>query len=88
MKSMNGKKLKLAAATAGTAGLLAMGGLTIAVSGTSAAEPEPGAPAAPTATTGVTVTEGVPATTPLTEFAKPSIEGPAPLPAEDQGLPG
>lgn len=39
--------------------------------------------------TGVTVTASVvPPTTPETEMAVPGITGPAPLPVEEQGLPG
>ncbi|MCW2514048.1 MAG: hypothetical protein JWR11_3090 [Mycobacterium sp.] len=38
--------------------------------------------------TGVTVTQPAPTNAPLVEKAVPSITGPAPLPVEDQGLPG
>jgi hypothetical protein len=38
--------------------------------------------------TGVTVTESVDSTTLSVTEAKPGITGPAPLPSEEQGLPG
>jgi hypothetical protein len=38
--------------------------------------------------TGVTVTESVPPTTLPVPEATPGIKGPAPLPSEEQGLPG
>ena len=38
--------------------------------------------------TGVTVTQTVTPGAPLIEQAAPSITGPAPLPVEEQGLPG
>jgi hypothetical protein len=38
--------------------------------------------------TGVTVTASTIAPAPAVESAVPSIEGPAPLPLEEQGLPG
>ena len=38
--------------------------------------------------TGVTVTESVAPTTPPVILATPGITGPAPLPPEEQGLPG
>jgi hypothetical protein len=39
-------------------------------------------------TTGVTITQSVSPTEPQTSKAVPSITGPAPLPPEEQGLPG
>ena len=38
--------------------------------------------------TGATVTESVAPTTPAVPEATPGIRGPAPLPSEEQGLPG
>ena len=38
--------------------------------------------------TGVTITESVDPTTPSVTEATPAIKGPAPLPSEEQGLPG
>jgi hypothetical protein len=38
--------------------------------------------------TGATVTESVAQTTPAVPEATPAIRGPAPLPSEEQGLPG
>jgi hypothetical protein len=66
-----------------------MGGLTVA--STSWAEPEP-APPGPIVTeevsTGETSTETAAPTTPTTPSAAPEITGPAPLPPEEEGLPG
>lgn len=38
--------------------------------------------------TGITVTESAAPTAPETSMAAPAIKGPAPLPPEEQGLPG
>ena len=38
--------------------------------------------------TGVTLTESISPTTPSVTEATPAIKGPAPLPSEEQGLPG
>lgn len=86
---MNAKKLKLAAATAGATGVLAMGALTVAFSGTSVADPAaPGPIATPEATTGATTKASTANAEPETSVATPSITGPAPLPPEEEGLPG
>lgn len=47
-----------------------------------------GADAGSPMSTGVTVTESVAPTTPPVIRATPGITGPAPLPPEEQGLPG
>jgi len=39
-------------------------------------------------TAGSTETEGTPPSAPVTSMAVPAIKGPAPLPSEDQGVPG
>ena len=44
--------------------------------------------ASPGMSTGVTVTESVAPIMPTVPEAKPAIKGPAPLPSEEQGLPG
>jgi hypothetical protein len=90
---VNSTKLKLMSATAGAGALLAMGGLSVAFSETSSAEPEP-APPGPVATSevttgetseaGETVTETTAPPTPTTTIAEPSITGPAPLPSEEE----
>ena len=83
MKSMN---LKLMTAAAGAGALLAMGGITVA---TSSADPEtPGLIEPVEATTGQTTTETTAPTAPETSIAVPEITGPAPLPEEEQGVPG
>lgn len=80
---MNGKNMKLVAATAGTAGLLAMGAIAASFSA-AAEEPTPGPVTTPEATTGETTTEEAPPATPTTTIAVPEIEGPAPLPTEQE----
>jgi hypothetical protein len=47
-----------------------------------------GADASSGMSTGATVTESVAPTMPPVTEAKPAIKGPAPLPSEEQGLPG
>ena len=39
-------------------------------------------------TVGQTVTSSAPPSEPLVSAAKPAVKGPAPLPSEEQGLPG
>jgi hypothetical protein len=87
---VNAKTLKLMAAGAGGAAVIAMGGLTMAT--TSWAEPEtptPGPVPTEEATTGETTTLMTPPpTTPTTSSVAPEIEGPAPLPPEQEDLVG
>jgi hypothetical protein len=86
---VNTTKLKLISATAGVAGVLAKGASSIAFGSTSEAEPStPGPVPTPTATTGETVTDETPAPEASTWSAVPPIKGPAPLPPEEEGLPG
>jgi hypothetical protein len=89
---VNTTKLKLISATAGATGVLAMGALSVAFGSSSVAEPStPGPVPTPTATTGETVIESPAApeaTEETVESAAPSITGTAPLPPEEQGLPG
>jgi hypothetical protein len=83
-------KLKVIAASVGAGALIAGGALTAAT--TSWAEPaEPSTPGpVPTeeATTGATTIETTAPTTPTTSSAAPEVTGPAPLPPEEEGLPG
>lgn len=71
----------------------ALGAAALAVLGVSAVATDRPAQAGPAPfvssgmSTGVTVTQG-PATTPQSFVAVPGITGPAPLPTEEQGLPG
>jgi hypothetical protein len=87
---VNTTKVKLISATAGVTGMLAMGAVTVATSGSSVAEPStPGPVPTPSATLGDTSTEATPAPPgPTTPSAVPSIQGPAPLPPEEEGVPG
>jgi hypothetical protein len=89
---VNTTKLKLISATAGATGVLAMGAISVAFGSTSVAEPTPSTPGpvpTPSATTGETVVEETPAPIePSTSSAVPEIKGPAPLPPEEEDLPG
>jgi hypothetical protein len=87
---VNTTKLKLISATAGVAGVLAMGVVSVAFGSTNVAEPStPGPVPTPTATTGETVVAETPAAPEAsTSSAVPPIKGPAPLPPEEEGLPG
>jgi hypothetical protein len=83
------KQFKLMTAAAGASAVIAMGALGVANSSVSVAEePTPGTVATPEATTGETITTTTPPSTPVTSVATPSITGAAPLPSEEQGLPG
>ena len=80
---MNGKTMKVMAASVGAGALIAGGALTVAT--TSAAEPAtPGPVPTEEATTGETTTETTAPETPTTSSAVPEIEGPAELPAEQE----
>jgi hypothetical protein len=85
-------KPKLAAAVIGAAALVALG-IGEALVGGGATAGAVTAPTVPSMTTGVTVTATLPSTaTPVSveaiPFAAPSITGSAPLPKEEQGIPG
>ena len=87
---MSSRQYKVISAAVGASAAIAMSVLGVAVSTVSSAqEPFTLSPVtAPTATKGQTVTATKPPSAPATSHAKPSIEGPAPLPPEEQGLPG
>jgi hypothetical protein len=86
---MNSKQLKMVSATVGAGAAIAMGVVGVAFSTVSSAEePTPGPVPTSEATTGETITTTTPPSTPETTEATPSITGPAPLPSEEQGLPG
>jgi hypothetical protein len=72
---VNSKHIKLISATLGAGAVLAMGGLTMAVSDVSAAGPE-FFPAAPEITTGETATETTAPESPETSVAVPPITTP------------
>lgn len=84
------EQLKVVSAAIGAGAAIAMVGLGIASSTVSSAQEPitPGPVTTPEATTGETITTTTPPSTPETTEAKPSIEGPAALPPEEQGLPG
>jgi hypothetical protein len=88
---LNTKTLKVMAATAGAGAVIAMGGLSLA--GNSWADPEtepapPGPVTTEEVTTGETITEAPLPVTSSSLTAEPEITGPAPLPPEEEGLPG
>ena len=86
---MKTTQLKLVSAAVGASAAIAMGAIGVAFSTVSSAEePTPGPVATSEATTGETITTTTPPSTPETTQATPSIEGPAPLPPEEEGLPG
>ena len=86
----NVKTMKMMAASAGAGALIAMGGFAMAGNGwADPADPASPGPVTPEeATLGATTVESPPPMTPETSSAVPPIEGPAPLPPEEQGLPG
>jgi len=64
-------------------------GVGFGTAGAAAADGAPsGRVATPQATTGQTVTNTTPPAMPAVSQAKPGLTGPAPLPSEEQGLPG
>ena len=86
---MKSTKVKLATAAVGAGAVLGLGALSVVFSETSSADPAPPGPVSTTpVTTGETVTATTAPATPTTSVAQPSIKGPAPLPPEEEGLPG
>ena len=86
---MKTTQLKLVSAAVGASSVIAMGVIGVTFSTVSSAEePTPGPVETSEVTTGETITTTTPPSTPETTQATPSIEGPAPLPSEEQGLPG
>lgn len=80
---MSSKSLKMMAATIGAGAVIAGGALTMATN--SWAEPDvpnPGPVPTEEATLGETTVDEAPPSTPTTTLAVPEIEGPAPLPPE------
>jgi hypothetical protein len=83
------KKIKLVSAGIGASAAIAMSVLGVAFSTIGSAEPGSSGPVpTPQATTGQTVTTTTPPLEPSVSEAKPSVTGPAPLPSEEQGVPG
>ena len=78
---MNVRKVRVLAAIVASA-VVGAGAVVVA-----ATEPVHSA-AGSTMQTGVTETATTPPTAPATEKAAPMVTGPAPLPSEEQGLPG
>jgi hypothetical protein len=85
MSSTNRRNVKLFAAIVGGSALVAIGAMNAAImqehGGQDVAKSS-------TMTIGATSTETTPPTAPAVGVAAPSIKGPAPLPPEEQGLPG
>jgi hypothetical protein len=80
MKSNDAKRL----AVIGGSAVVALGVLGV----TFGQQQAPGSVTSSQMSTGVTVTETTPPEELATPEAKPAITGPAPLPVEEQGLPG
>ena len=77
---MNARKVRALSAIVASAAV-SVGALVVAAT-------EPIHSAGSTMQTGVTQTATTPPTAPATEKAAPILTGPAPLPSEEQGLPG
>ncbi|MDT5148929.1 MAG: hypothetical protein QOI01_662 [Mycobacterium sp.] len=70
-------------------GVAAAGAMvTLGIVGATIAHAAPGAVADSTMSTGTTSTVSTAPHAPLIPVAQPAIKGPAPLPVEEQGLPG
>ncbi|BBZ29794.1 hypothetical protein MMAD_40890 [Mycolicibacterium madagascariense] len=82
--------MRTLAAAVGGGALVAMGGIGVASTSWAAPEPAPPGPVTVTeeATTGATTVETTAPSEPTTSSAAPEITGPAPLPPEEEGLPG
>jgi hypothetical protein len=88
---MDIRNLRVVAAGIGASAAIMMGVLGVGF-GTAGSASADGAPSGrvptPQATTGQTVTNTTPPAMPAVSEAKPALTGPAPLPSEEQGLPG
>jgi hypothetical protein len=84
------EQFKAVSAAIGAGAAIVMVGLGVAFSSVSSAQEPitPGPVTTPEATTGETITTTTPPSTPETTVATPSVTGPAPLPPEEEGLPG
>ena len=81
---MNAKEIRLIAAI-GVSAVVAVGAMAV---GMNQQRSGLGAGASSGMSTGTTITESVAPTTLSVTEATPGIRGPAPLPSEEQGLPG
>jgi hypothetical protein len=77
---------KMFAAIIGGSAVVTVGALSAAIIGGEAGAAS--AAGTPQMTLGATTTEKTPPSAPAVAHAVPSIKGPAPLPSEEQGLPG
>ena len=85
MSSTNRRNVKVLAAIVGGSAVVAIGAMSAALA------PEPGVQHMATSgsmSVGATTTVTTPPPAPAVGEASPSIKGPAPLPKEEQGLPG
>ena len=81
---MNDKQIRLVAAI-GASAVVTVGAIAVGINQDRSSL---GTDASAGVSTEATVTESVAPTTPAVPEAKPGIRGPAPLPPEEQGLPG
>jgi hypothetical protein len=85
MSSTNRRNIKVLAAIVGGSAVVAIGAMNAALAPEHAEQDvAKGSPM----TVGATSTQTTPPTAPVVAEASPSIKGPAPLPKEEQGLPG
>ncbi|HTH90324.1 hypothetical protein [Mycobacterium sp.] len=80
---MNAREVRVLAAIAASA-VVGVGAVVVVVAATEPIHPAAGS----SMQTGVTETATTPPTAPAVEKAAPIMTGPAPLPSEEQGLPG
>ena len=81
---MNDKQIRLVAAI-GASAVVTVGAIAVTINQDRSSL---GTDVSSGLSTGATVTESVAPTTPAVPEATPGIRGPAPLPPEEQGLPG
>ena len=81
---MSDRKIRFIAAI-GASAVVTVGAIAVGINQDSSSL---GKDASSGMSTGVTVTESIAPTTPPVTLATPGIKGPAPLPPEEQGLPG
>ncbi|WP_133119032.1 hypothetical protein [Mycolicibacterium agri] len=86
---MKSRQFKLVSAGIGASAAIAMSVVGVGINTVSAQAPLPLSPVAtPQPTVGETVTKSKAPSAPQVRRAEPAIKGPAPLPPEEQGLPG
>jgi hypothetical protein len=85
MRSTNRRNVRVLAAIVGGSAIVALGAMNAALVQEHGSQQDV---AKSGMSVGATTTETTPPTAPAVGEASPSIKGPAPLPKEEQGLPG